>query len=86
MTTLIIWSKTFYTTIGQYPTLYDYLTNTQKDLIRWEYHPDNPYTSRIPKVFRYTLKEPLECTVGRCRIICVIQLKHMNHPSVIPPI
>ena len=25
MSTLILWLKTFYTTIGQYPTLYDYL-------------------------------------------------------------
>ena len=30
ITTLILWSKTFYTTIGQYPTLYDYLAITRK--------------------------------------------------------
>ena len=59
MSTLILWSKTFYTTIGQYPTLYDYLTITRHDLICWEYHPDNPYTSPIPKVVRFTLKLPL---------------------------
>ena len=51
MTTLILWSKTFYTTTGQYPTLYDFLAIMRKDLIRWEYHTDNPYTSAIPKVF-----------------------------------
>ena len=28
MSTLITWSKTFYTTTGQYPTLYDYLAIT----------------------------------------------------------
>ena len=28
MSTLILWSKTFYTTIGQYPNLYDYLAIT----------------------------------------------------------
>ena len=28
MSTLRLWSKTFYTTIGQYPTLYDYLAIT----------------------------------------------------------
>ena len=28
LSTLILWSKTFYTTIGQYPTLYDYLVIT----------------------------------------------------------
>ena len=38
MSTLILWSKTFYTTTGQYPTLYDYLAITREDLIRWEYH------------------------------------------------
>ena len=52
MPTLILWSKTFYTTTGQYPTLYNYLTITRKDLICWEYHSDNPYTSPIPKVFQ----------------------------------
>ena len=31
MSTLILWLKTFYTTIGQYPTLYDYLTITRED-------------------------------------------------------
>ena len=62
MTTLILWSKTFYTTIGQYPTLYDFLAITRKDLIHWECHPDNPYTGPIPKVFRYTLElQPVYC-------------------------
>ena len=28
MSTLLLWSKTFYTTIGQYPTLYDFLATT----------------------------------------------------------
>ena len=28
LSTLIQWSKTFYTTIGQYPTLYDFLAIT----------------------------------------------------------
>ena len=51
MSTLILWSKKFYTTNGQYPTLFDYLAIMRKELNRWEYHPDNPYTSAIPKVF-----------------------------------
>ena len=38
MSALILWSKTFYTTFGQYPTLYDYLAIMQEDLICWEYH------------------------------------------------
>ena len=33
MSTLILWSKFFYTTIGQYPTLYDYLAITPKDIL-----------------------------------------------------
>ena len=50
MSTLILWSKTFYTTIGQYPTLYNYLAITQEDIIHWEYHLDNPNTSVNPKI------------------------------------
>ena len=37
--------ETFYSTIGQYPTLYDYLAIMQEDLIDWEYHLDNPNMS-----------------------------------------
>ena len=58
MGTLISWSKTYYTTIGQYPTLYDYLAITREDLICWEYHLDNPNTSVKPKIFRFTLLPP----------------------------
>ena len=59
MSTLILWSKTYYTTIGQYPTLYDYLAIMREDLIRWEYHLDNPNTSVKPNIFRSTLIPPL---------------------------
>ena len=59
MSTLILWSKTFYTTTGQYPTLYDYLAMTREDLIRWEYHLDNPNISVRPNIFRSTLIPPL---------------------------
>ena len=51
MSTLILWLKTFYTTIGQYPTLYDSLAISQEDLICWEYHLDNPNTSLNPTFF-----------------------------------
>ena len=54
MSTLILWSKTFYTTIGQYPTLYDYLAIMREDLICWEYHLDNPNTSVNPIFSLYT--------------------------------
>ena len=59
MSTLILWSKTFYTTNGQYPTLYDYLAITREDLIRWEYHLDNPNISVRPNIFQSTLIPPL---------------------------
>ena len=44
LNTIILWSKTFYTTIAQYPTLYDFVAITQDELILWEYHLDNPNT------------------------------------------
>ena len=53
MITLILWSKTFYTTIGQYPTLY-YLAITREDLICWEYHLDNPNTRVNQNFLIYT--------------------------------
>ena len=58
MSTLILWSKTFYTTIGHYPTLYNYLAIMREDLIRWEYHLDNPNTSVNPKKIRSTVLSP----------------------------
>ena len=58
MSILISWSKTYYTTIGQYPTLYDYLAIMREDVIRWEYHLDNPNSVVNPKIFRSTLLPP----------------------------
>ena len=84
MGTQILWSKTFYTTIGQYPILYDYLVITQVDLIHWEYHLDNPNTSVNPKFFDLHYYLHL-CTWGSCHITHMIQLKHTTPSSVIPP-
>ena len=58
MSTLILWSKTFNTTVGQYPTLYDYLAIMQEDLIHWEYHLDHRNTGASPKNFQSTLILP----------------------------
>ena len=80
MSTLILWSKTFYTTIGQYPTLYDYLAITGEDLIRWEYHVDNPNTSVNPKFFRSTLILPPVYSGEVSH-----HMHEMTHSSVIPP-
>ena len=51
MGALILWLKTFYTTIGQYSTLYNYLAIMRENLILWEYHIDNLNTSVNPKIF-----------------------------------
>ena len=32
MSTLLLWLKNFYTTIGQYPTLYDFLSIAPEDI------------------------------------------------------
>ena len=49
--TLILWLKSFYTTISQYPTLYNILAITKDELILWEYYLDNPNTCAKPKFF-----------------------------------
>ena len=51
LSTLILWLKTFYTTVGQYPTLYDFLAIIQDELILWEHHLDNPNTRAKLKLF-----------------------------------
>ena len=33
MSTLLLWLKRFYTNIGHYPTLYNFLANTQEEII-----------------------------------------------------
>ena len=58
MSTILLWSKGFYTTIGQYPTLYNFLAITQEDLIHWEYRLDNPNMSVNPRNFQSTLLPP----------------------------
>ena len=35
---LILWLKSFYTTIGHYPTLYDFLTIVPKEISHWKYY------------------------------------------------
>ena len=38
LSTLIQWSRTFYTTIGQYPTLYDFLAIAPEEISCWKYY------------------------------------------------
>ena len=49
--TLVLWLKTFYNTIVQYPTPYDFLAITGDELILWEYHLDNPNRCAKPNIF-----------------------------------
>ena len=55
LSTLILWSKSFYSSIGQYPTLYDFLAITCDELVPWEYHLDNPNMCMNPNIFQHTL-------------------------------
>ena len=61
MSTLMLWSKIFYTNIGQYPTLYDFLDIKREELLllRLE-HLQPPNTSVLLQLifYRYTLKLP----------------------------
>ena len=38
LSTPSLWSKTFYTTIGQYPTLYNFLAIVPKEISHWKYY------------------------------------------------
>ena len=51
MSTLLSWLIRFYITIGQHPTLYNFLAITQEDVIQREHHLENPNTSAKPKFF-----------------------------------
>ena len=61
MSTLILWSKIFYTNIGQYPTLYDFLDIKREELLllRLEHlQPPNISVLLQLKFYRSTLKLP----------------------------
>ena len=49
--TLILCSKAFYTTIGQFPTPYDFLAIAPKDISLWEYYLGCPNKCVKPKIF-----------------------------------
>ena len=55
LSTLILWSKSFYDTIGKYPTLYNFSAITQDELILWEHHLDNPSMCAKLNIFQPTL-------------------------------
>ena len=38
LSTLLLWSKSFYTTIGQYPSLYNFVSITPEEISCWNYY------------------------------------------------
>ena len=47
---LILWLKTFYTTIGQYPTIYDFLAIAPEDMSHWKYYLASQQVCETKKV------------------------------------
>ena len=52
---LVLWSKSFYTTSGQYPTLYNFLAITLKEISCWKYYLMYPNKCAKLKIFQPTL-------------------------------
>ena len=42
LSTLLLWLKMLYATIGQYPTLYNFLAIAPKEISHWNYYPTYP--------------------------------------------
>ena len=63
MSTLLLWTKLFYTTIGPYPTNYDVFAIPHKELIYLENYLENPYKCPKPNLFQPTVL-PVPCTCG----------------------
>ena len=55
LTTLILWSTIFFTTIWQYPTLYDFLAITPEDISCWEYYLTYPNKCTKLNIFQPTV-------------------------------
>ena len=51
LSTLLLWLKTFYTTIGQYPTLYDLMAIASEEISCWNYYLMYPNKCAQPKLF-----------------------------------
>ena len=49
LSTLLLWSKSLYTTIGQYPTLYDFLAIAPEEISHWNYYLTYPNKFAKPK-------------------------------------
>ena len=55
LSTLLLWSKTSYTTIGQYPTLYDFLAIAPKEISHWNHYLTFPSKCVKLNIFLPTL-------------------------------
>ena len=58
LSTLLLWAKTFYTTISQYPTLYDFLAIAHKEISHWKYYLTYPNTCVKQKILQSPLLPP----------------------------
>ena len=58
LSTLVLLSKHFLTTIGQYPTLYDFLAIAPKEISHWEYYLTYPNKCVKLNIFFPTLLPP----------------------------
>ena len=59
LSTLVLWSKSFYTTIGQYPTLYEFLVISPKEISCSKYYLAYPGNFVKPNIFLPTLHTEL---------------------------
>ena len=73
LSTLILWSKTFYTTTGQYPTPHDLFAITPEEISCWKYYLAYPNKCVKPKLFLPTVLLP-SLYSGRCYITSAIQV------------
>ena len=55
LSTLILWLETFYTSIGQYPSLYNFLAIAPEDISCWEYYLGYPNKCAKPNIFQPTV-------------------------------
>ena len=71
LSVLILWLKNFYTTIGQYPTIYDLLAITQEEISHWKCYLTYP-NKCANQILSIIHLYHHHCTHGRCHITCMI--------------
>ena len=71
MSTLLLWSKYFYTTIGPYSTLYDFLAITPKDIPHLDYYQTSQQMFETKTFLTYSITTT--CVLG--------EVSHHMHES-----